>query len=47
MRQKDAYDSPRLDIVKTDIDIITYSEEDVWLGPEIEAGSEPENSNGN
>ncbi len=32
------YTTPKIDVKRINLDIITYSETEEWVGPEIEAG---------
>ncbi len=36
--QKASYTTPNVDVIPINADIITYSETEEWVGPEIEAG---------
>ncbi len=39
MERKNTYDSPQIDILKTNVDLITFSETEEWTGPEIDANT--------
>ncbi len=43
MEKKKMYLSPDMVVMYVEKDVITYSEEDEWNGPVVDAGNEEEN----